>query len=155
MAWQSTTSTSSCESGSEGLASTIRHDRNCLRHRRFDAARSLKRADGPVKLTVHAESAGRTSSLSYSLFVRLEDLPAVFAAVGALIVSHEIRVAVRASQFEVPVVGRQPRVEHFHDGDATISENQRAWRLLAAVARMTLDANAKQLPLSHRIIGRR
>ena len=29
---------------------------------------------------VHAESAGRTSSLLYSLSVRLEDLPAVFAA---------------------------------------------------------------------------
>ena len=28
VAWQSTTSTSSCESGSEGLASTICHDRN-------------------------------------------------------------------------------------------------------------------------------
>jgi hypothetical protein len=28
VAWQSTTNTSSCESGSEGLASTICHDRN-------------------------------------------------------------------------------------------------------------------------------
>jgi hypothetical protein len=53
---------------------------------------------------------------------------------GRLIVADEIRVAVRASQFEGPVVGRQPRVEHFRDGDATISKNQRAWRLLAAVA---------------------
>jgi hypothetical protein len=75
--------------------------------------------------------------------------------VGALIVSDEIRVAVRASEFEVPVVGRQPRVKHFHDGDATISKTQRAWRLLAAVACITLDANAKQLPISHRMIVRR
>lgn len=69
--------------------------------------------------------------------------------------ADEIRVAVRASRFEVPVVGRQPRVEHSRDGDATISKNQRAWRLLAAVACIALDANAKQLPLSHQIIVRR
>jgi hypothetical protein len=72
--------------------------------------------------------------------------------VGALIVSDEIRVAVRASQFEVPVVRRQPGVEHFRDNDATISENHRAWRLLAAVTCITLDANSQQLPLSHRSI---
>jgi hypothetical protein len=46
--------------------------------------------------------------------------------VGSLIVADEIRVAVRASEFEVPVVGRQPRVEHFRDGDVTISKNLRA-----------------------------
>ena len=56
---------------------------------------------------------------------------------GALIVADKIRVAVGASQLEVSVVGRRPRVEHFRDGDATISKNQRAW----------------QLPLSHRIVA--
>jgi hypothetical protein len=72
--------------------------------------------------------------------------------VGSLIVADEISVAVRAWQFEIPVVGRHPRVEHFRDGDATISKNQRAWRLLAAVACIAVDANAKRLPLSHGII---
>ena len=53
--------------------------------------------------------------------------------VGALIVADEIRVAVLASQLEVPVVARQPRVEHFRNGDAPAAEDQRAWRLLAAM----------------------
>jgi hypothetical protein len=70
-------------------------------------------------------------------------------SVGALIVADEICVAVGASEFEVPVVGRQPGVEHFRDDDATISKNQHARRLFAAVACVALDANAKQLLLSH------
>jgi hypothetical protein len=72
--------------------------------------------------------------------------------VGSLIVAEEIRVAVRASQFQAPVVGRKPRVEHFRDGDPMISKNQYAWRLLAAMTCMAVDANAKRLLLSHRII---
>ena len=69
--------------------------------------------------------------------------------VGALIVADEIGVAVGTSEFEVTVAGRQPGVEHFRDDYATISKNQYARRLFAAVACVTLDANAKQLPLSH------
>jgi len=75
--------------------------------------------------------------------------------VGSLIVADEIRITVCAFQLEISVVGRQPGVEYLRDGYPTVTKNQRAWRLLAAVARMTLDANAKQLPLNHRIIGRR
>lgn len=63
--------------------------------------------------------------------------------------ADEIRVAVGASEFEVPVGGRQPGVEHFRDDNATISKNQHARRLFAAVACVALDANAKQLPLCH------
>lgn len=66
--------------------------------------------------------------------------------------ADEIRIAVRAFQFEVPVVGRQPGVEHFDDGDAVISENQCARSLLAAVARVALDANIEQLLFRHQII---
>ena len=58
--------------------------------------------------------------------------------------ADEICIAVCTLQFEIPVVGRQPRVEHFRDGDATISKNQRAWRLLAAMAGVALDANAEE-----------
>ena len=36
----------------------------------------------------------------------------------------------RPGRRRVGVVGREPRAEHFRDGDATISKNQRAWRLL-------------------------
>ena len=32
--------------------------------------------------------------------------------------SNEIRIAVGAPQLELPIVGRQPRVEHFCNGDA-------------------------------------
>ena len=63
--------------------------------------------------------------------------------------ADEIRVAICASQFEVPVLGRQPGVEHFRDGDATISENQRAWCLLAAVTGVALDADAEEVFFRH------
>ena len=65
--------------------------------------------------------------------------------------ADEIRIAVCASQFEVPVVGRQPRVEHFRDGDAPVPKNQRAWRLLAAMACVALDTNGEEPFFMHRI----
>ena len=74
-----------------------------------------------------------------------------FPAVGSLIVTYEISITVCAPQFEVPVVGRQPRVEHL-DIDATAPKNQRAWRLLAAVTCIALDTNTEQRLFSHRII---
>jgi hypothetical protein len=61
-------------------------------------------------------------------------------------VPDEIRVAIRAPQFEVPVVGREPRVDYFGYGDAKVSKNQRARRLLAAMAGVALDAD-RELPL--------
>ena len=48
--------------------------------------------------------------------------------------ADEIRITVCTFQFEIPVVGRQPRVEHCRNGDAPVTEDQRAWRLLAAMA---------------------
>jgi dihydrofolate reductase len=63
---------------------------------------------------------------------------------GSLIVAHEIRIAVCALQLEVPVIGRQPRVDHLRDHDATASKNQCAWRLLAAVACVALDTDAEE-----------
>ncbi len=58
--------------------------------------------------------------------------------------ADEIRVAVCTFQLEVPVVGCQPRVEHFRNGDAPVSEDQRAWSLLAAMAGVALDAKAEE-----------
>ena len=58
--------------------------------------------------------------------------------------ADEIRITVCAFQLEVPVAGCQPRVEHFRNGDAPVTEDQRAWRLLAAMAGVTLDANAEE-----------
>src|SRR6185437_3902809 len=69
--------------------------------------------------------------------------------VGALIVAHEIRMAFRVSQFEVPVVGRQPRVDDLRDGDATLSKNQRTRRLFAAVAGVALDTNTEERFFMH------
>jgi hypothetical protein len=66
-----------------------------------------------------------------------------------LTVANDIRVAVVASQFEVPVVRRQPRVDNFRDGDATVSKNQCAWRLLAAMACLALDANREEPLVMH------
>jgi hypothetical protein len=75
--------------------------------------------------------------------------------VGSLIVADEIRITVFAFQLEVPVVGRQPRVDHFRDDDATVSKNQRAWGLLAAMAGIALDANGEGPFLLHPITIRR
>jgi len=63
--------------------------------------------------------------------------------------ANDIRIAVVASQVEVPVVRCQPRVDNLRDGDSTVSENQRAWRLLAAMARVTLDANGEEPLFMH------
>jgi hypothetical protein len=64
-------------------------------------------------------------------------------------VANEIGIAVCATQLEVSVVGRQPRVDNIRDGNATVSKNQRAWRLLAAVACVALDANPEELFFVH------
>ncbi len=58
--------------------------------------------------------------------------------------TDQIRVAVGAFQLEVPMVGCQPRIEHFRNRDAPITEDERAWRLLAAMAGIALDANAEE-----------
>ena len=68
--------------------------------------------------------------------------------------ADEIRVAVRASQFEVPAIGRQPCVEQFRNGNAPVTQDQRASRLLAAVACIAFDANASRLSVSRRIIAK-
>jgi hypothetical protein len=57
-------------------------------------------------------------------------------------VANEIRIAVVTSQFEVPVVRRQPRIDNLDDANALVSENQCAWRLLAAIACVALNADA-------------
>ena len=58
--------------------------------------------------------------------------------------ADEIRITVCAFQLEVAVVGCQPRVEHIRQGDAPVTEDERPWRLLAAMAGVTLDANAEE-----------
>lgn len=68
--------------------------------------------------------------------------------------ANEIRIAVVASQFEVPVVWRQPCVDNLGDGDPSVSEDQRAWCLLAAVARVALDVNGKEPVFMHQLIVR-
>jgi hypothetical protein len=42
------------------------------------------------------------------------------------------------------VVGPQPGVEHFNDGDAAVTKNQRVRSLLAAMAGVTLHIHAEQ-----------
>ena len=59
--------------------------------------------------------------------------------------ADQIRIAVCGLQLEVPVVGCQPRVEYFRNADAPVTEDQRAWRLLAAMAGIALDTSALQV----------
>ena len=40
-------------------------------------------------------------------------------------------------------------VEHLCDGDATVTANQCAWRLLAAMARIAFDANSEERLIAH------
>ena len=67
-----------------------------------------------------------------------------FPRVGSLIVAHEIRVVVCASQCEVAVIGRQPGVEHRRDGYTTVTKNQRARRLLAAMTGVAFDTDSEE-----------
>jgi hypothetical protein len=57
------------------------------------------------------------------------------------------------SQLEVPLVGREPGVDNFRNGNATVFEDQRAQRLLAAVSCVAVDANGKE-PFIHPITTR-
>jgi hypothetical protein len=66
-------------------------------------------------------------------------------------VANEIRIAVCAAQLEVPVLGREPGVDHLGDADATVLKDQRAWRLLAAMACVTLNTNTDQPLFRHSI----
>jgi hypothetical protein len=71
--------------------------------------------------------------------------------VGSLIVADELRITVCAFQLEISVVGRQPDVQYLRDGYPTVTKNQRAWRLVAAMARVALDTDAEQPLLRHLI----
>ena len=67
--------------------------------------------------------------------------------------ADEIRIAICGFEFEVPVVGRQPCIEHLSDIDASVSKDQRAWRLLAAMAGVAFDANSEGALILHLIIA--
>lgn len=50
-------------------------------------------------------------------------------------------MAVNALQFEVPVVGREPRIEKLGHRDPAARENERARSLLASMSGIALDAD--------------
>ena len=70
-----------------------------------------------------------------------------------VIVADQIRIAIGTSQLEVPVLWCKPRIEHFGDGDATVTKDQRAWRLLAAMAGVAFDANSEEALILHLTIA--
>ena len=67
--------------------------------------------------------------------------------------ADEIRITVCAFQLEISVVGRQPGVEYLRDGYPMVTKNQRAWRLLAPMARVALDTDTEG-PLFRHLIHR-
>jgi hypothetical protein len=73
--------------------------------------------------------------------------------VGSLIVADEIRITVCAFQLEISGVGRQPGIEYLRDEYPMVTKNHRAWRLLAAMARVALNTDAEQ-PLVRHLIHR-
>jgi hypothetical protein len=90
------------------------------------------------------------SSVANALRSEHRQLPRV----GSFVVTDEICVTVCACEFEISIVGREPSVDHLRDGDATVTENQRAWRLLAPMAGVALDTNAENASSRHSIIIR-
>jgi hypothetical protein len=71
---------------------------------------------------------------------------------GSFVVADEIGVTVFGCELEISMVGREPGVDHLRDRDAPFAEDQRAWRLLAAMASVALDTNGENCLSSHRII---
>jgi hypothetical protein len=59
--------------------------------------------------------------------------------------ANQVGVAVGATELEIAVVGREPRVEHFRDRDAAARKNQRARRLFSPVACIALDLDREVL----------
>src|SRR5437879_6413339 len=94
-------------------------------------------------------SSTRIPSSAYAFRSEHRELPGV----GSLIVADEIRITVCAFQLEISVVGRQPGVEYLRDGYPMVTENQRAWRLLATMACVALNTDAEQ-PLFRHLIHR-
>jgi len=72
-------------------------------------------------------------------------------AIGSLIVADEIGITVGAFQLEISVVGRQPGVDYLRYRYPMVTKNQRARRLLAAMACVTLDTDAEQALFRHPI----
>jgi hypothetical protein len=85
------------------------------------------------------------SSVANALRSEHRQLPRV----GSFVVTDEIRVTVCAFEFEISIVGREPSVDHLRDGDATVTEDQRAWRLLAPMAGVALDTNGENALSRH------
>ena len=65
--------------------------------------------------------------------------------------ADEVRIAVCAFELEISVVRREPDIQHLRNGYPAITKNQRARRLLPAMACVTLDADAEQPRLRHLI----
>jgi hypothetical protein len=74
-----------------------------------------------------------------------------FPGAGSLIVADEILITVCAFQLEISVVGRQPGVEYLRDGYPMVTKNQRAWRLLPAMACVALNTDAEHPLFTHLI----
>jgi len=70
-------------------------------------------------------------------------------------VADEIRVAVCASHLEVPVLGCQPCIDDLCDGEAILSENQDARRLLTAMACVAFNTDREEPFFVHGAPGER
>src|SRR5436190_7923173 len=113
------------------------HDTHQMNHSVFTATSGV--AMRRLSFNAGEARSSRTSCVN-ALRTKHRELPRV----GSLIVANEICITVGGFQLEIPVVRRQPRVEYLRDGHPPITENQRAWRLLAAMAGVALDTDAEQ-----------
>jgi hypothetical protein len=131
------TTTSRSVATSIGMITTYRHELLTA----LDA--HLQQRAVSVSRFVHAVAAlsNEPFSSSHHSLTRFGTEHRQLPRVGSLVVAHEIRIAVGTSQFEVPVLGCQPRIEHFRDSNATVTKNERAGRLLSAMAGVALHTN--------------
>src|SRR3954468_21904322 len=118
-------------------AAASSHDTHQMNHSVFTVTSGVAMR----RLSFNAGDArsSRTSSVN-ALRPKHRELPRV----GPLIVANEIGITVRAFQLEIAVVWRQPGVEYLYDCYPTVTQNQGAWRLLAAVPGVALDPDAEQ-----------
>jgi transposase len=91
----------------------------------------------------------RRDALKLARSYRAGDLTAVWVPDAPHEALRDVVRAREAAKFEVPIVGCQPRIDNLHDGNAAVSENQCAWGLLAAMARVALDANGEKPLVIH------
>jgi hypothetical protein len=69
--------------------------------------------------------------------------PRQLPPIGGNVLTQDVKIALRVSHLEVPMIGRQPAVDNFGDLDHALSESEPPRRLLSTIAGMALDIHCR------------